>query len=264
MCLSTSHPFTKLHLKEAGPLQNTEELGPMTYELNQIKKQETHDTIYATLLLPSMEVEEYGADFTEPPLDLIGNELTQELKEVPLWQQHYAKPQKQVPQEENSQTNGFAGVLLIASALKMITYKELNSEACIKASWFGRKTNNTIYVYMHGIPSSHCQRHPVGRNSVHAPSLPSNIPSVESTGASLLPCQSHPTAAVATATLHGQDLWPPLTVTPQLATTLAWAADFFLEPNQSLPKTPEEALLADASGMLSLNLEGRIGSFVLV
>ena len=94
MHLSTSHPFAKPHSKEAGPLQSTEELGPMTYELNQTKKQETHDVVYATLftiyetsLLPSAEVEEYGAGFTEPPLDL---------KEVPLWQQHYDKPQKQV------------------------------------------------------------------------------------------------------------------------------------------------------------------------
>ena len=94
MHLSTSHPFAKLHSKEAGPLQNTEESGLMTYELNQTKEQETHDVVYATLLtiygtslLPSAEVEEYGAGFTEPPLDL---------KEVPLWQQHYDKPQKQV------------------------------------------------------------------------------------------------------------------------------------------------------------------------
>jgi hypothetical protein len=74
MRLSTSHPFTKPHSKEAGPLQNTEESGPMTYELNQTKKQGTHDAIYATLLLPSVEVEEYGAGFTELPLDLIRNE----------------------------------------------------------------------------------------------------------------------------------------------------------------------------------------------
>jgi hypothetical protein len=82
MCLSTPHPFAKPHSKEAGPLQNTGELGPMTYELNQTKKQETHDVVYATLLaiyetslLPSAEVEKYGVGFTEPPLDLIGSEL---------------------------------------------------------------------------------------------------------------------------------------------------------------------------------------------
>jgi hypothetical protein len=82
MCLSTSHPFAKLHSKEAGPLQNTGESGPMMHELNQTKKQETHDIVYATLLtiyetslLPSVEVEKYGVGFTEPPLDLIGNEL---------------------------------------------------------------------------------------------------------------------------------------------------------------------------------------------
>ena len=78
-------------------------------------------------------------------------------KEVPLWQQHYDNPQKQVLQEENSQTNGFAGVLLTASALKAMTYEEICGEACIKASWFGRKTINILHVYMHGISSSHCQ-----------------------------------------------------------------------------------------------------------
>ena len=109
MHLSTSHPFTKPHSKEAGPLQSTGESGLMTYELNQTKKQETHDitcatllAIYVTSLLPSMEAEEYGAGFTELPLDLIRNELKRELKEVPLWQQHYDKLQKQVLQEENS------------------------------------------------------------------------------------------------------------------------------------------------------------------
>ena len=82
MHLSTSHPFAKPHSKEAGPLQNTEESGSMTYELNQTKEQEIHDVVYATLLaiyetslLPSAEVEKYGVGFTKPPLDLIGNEL---------------------------------------------------------------------------------------------------------------------------------------------------------------------------------------------
>ena len=117
---------------------------------------------------------------------------------------------------------------------------------------------------MHGIPSSHCQQHPVGRNLVRAPGLPLDVPPVELAGASFFPCQPHPAATVATMALHGQDLWPPLAAAPCLTTTSAWAADPSLEPNQSLPKTPEEALLADASGMLSLNLEGRIGSFVLV
>ena len=205
-------------------------------------------TIYEKSLLPSAEVEEYGVGFTEPPLDLIGNELKRELKEVPLWQQYYDKPQKQVLQKENSQTNGFAGVLLTASALKMMSYEKPNSEACIKASWFGRDTNNTIHIYMHGIPPSHCQRHSVGCNLMHAPSLPSDVPPVEPTGASLFPRQSRPAATVATTALHGQDLWPPLAAAPRLTTASAWAADLSLEPDQSLPKTPEEALLVDASG----------------
>ena len=263
MRLSTSHLFTKLHSKEAGPLQNTEESGPMTYELNQTKEQETHDVVYATLLtiygtslLPSMEVEEYGAGFTELPLDLIGNKLKRELKELPLWQQHYDKSQKQVLQEENSQTNSFAGVLLTASALKMTTYEKLNSEACIKASWFGRDTNNTIHIYMHGIPPSHRQQHSVGCNLVCTPSLPPDVPPVGPAGASLIPRQPRPAATVATTALHGQDLWPPLAAAPCLTTASAWAADPSLEPDQSLPKTPEEAFLADASGTPSLDPEG--------
>ena len=182
MHLSTSHPFAEPYSKEAGPLQNTEELGPMMHELNQTKKQETHDVVYVTLLtiyetslLPSVKVEEYGAGFTEPPLDLIGNELKQELKEVPLWQQHYDKLQKQVLQEEKSQTNSLTGALLTASALKMITYEDLSSKACIKASQFGRKTNNTIYIYMHGFPSSHCQQCSMGSDPIHPPCHSSDI-----------------------------------------------------------------------------------------
>ena len=85
MHLSTSHPFTKPHSKKAEPLQNIEILSPMTYELNQTKKQGTHDAIYVTLLPPSAEVEEYGVSFTKLPPDLIRDELKQELKEVPLW-----------------------------------------------------------------------------------------------------------------------------------------------------------------------------------
>ena len=234
----------------------------MTYESNQTKKQETHDIVYATLLaiygtllLPSVEVEKYGAGFTELPLDLIGNELKRELKQVPLWQQHYDKLQKQVLQEEKSQTNSFAGALLTASALKMIIYEEWNNEACIKASWFGRNTSNTIHIYMHGIPPSHRQQHSVGCNLVCTPGLSSDVPPMEPTGTSLFPRQPHPAAAVATTALHGQDLWPPLAAAPRLTTASAWAADPSLEPNQSLLKTPEEALLADASGVPSLDPE---------
>jgi hypothetical protein len=137
MCLSTSHLFTKPHSEDTGPLQNTEKSGPMTYKLNQTKKQETHDAIYVTLLPPSAEVAKYGASSTELPLDLIRNEPRQELKGVPLWQQHYDEPQKQVLQK-NSQTNGFTGALLTASTLKVMTYEGISSEVHIKASWVGK------------------------------------------------------------------------------------------------------------------------------
>ena len=74
--------------------------------------------------------------------------------------------------------------------------------------------------------------------------------------ASVFSRQPRPAAAVVTMALHGQDLWPPLAAAPCLTTTSAWAADPSLEPNQSLPKIPEEALLADASGAPSLDPGG--------
>jgi hypothetical protein len=101
---------------------------------------------------------------------------------------------------------------------------------------------------MHGISSSHHQRHPVGRHSVCTPCLPSDVPPVESTGASCLPSQSHPAATVASAALHGQNLWPPPAITSALSTASARGANPPLEPNQSLLKAPEEALLADTPG----------------
>ena len=147
----------------------------MTYELNQTKKQETHDAIYVTLLPPSAEVAKYGASSTELPLDLIRNEPRQELKGVPLRQQHYDEPQKQVLQK-NSQKNGFTGALLTASTLKVMTYEGISSEVHIKASWFGKGMTNILHIYMHGIPSPHLQRHSVGCNPVRPPSHPTDIP----------------------------------------------------------------------------------------
>ena len=101
---------------------------------------------------------------------------------------------------------------------------------------------------MHGISSSHHQQCPVGRHSVHAPHLPLDIPPVESTGASRLPSQSRPAATVASAALHGQNLWLPPATTPALSAISAWGANPPLKPNQSLLEAPEEALLVDTPG----------------
>ena len=101
-------------------------------------------------------------------------------------------------------------------------YKEICGEACIKASWFGRKTINILHIYMYGVSSSHRQQRPVGRHSVCAPHLPSDVPPVESTGASHLSSQSRPAATVASAALHGQNLRLPPATTPALSATPAW------------------------------------------
>ena len=88
----------------------------------------------------------------------------------------------------------------------------------------------------------------MGRHSVRTPSLPSDIPPVEPTGASHLSSQSRPAATVASAALHGQNLWPPPATTPALSAASAWGTNPPLEPNQSLLETPEEALLVDTPG----------------
>ena len=54
---------------------------------------------------------------------------------------------------------------------------------------------------------------------------------------------------MASAALHGQNLWPPPTITLALSATSAWGANPPLEPNQSLLEAPEEALLVDTPEM---------------
>ena len=192
---------------------------------------------------------------TEPPLDLIRNELKRELKEVPLWQQHYDKPQKQVLQEEKSQADGLKGALLTASILKMITHEDLSSEACIKASQLGRKMNNIIYIYLNDFLSPHRQRCSVGSNSVHPPCRPTNIPRVEQVGTALIPRQPRSATAVAATAIHGEDIWPPLTIATHPSVTPTWGTDPCLEPHQSLHNTLEESLLAGTPGTPSPSSE---------
>ena len=89
----------------------------------------------------------------------------------------------------------------------------------------------------------------MGRHSVCAPCLPSDIPPVESTGASYLPSQSRPAATMASAALYGQNLRLPPATTPALSAASAWGANPPLEPNQLLLEAPEEAFLVDTPGM---------------
>ena len=145
---------------------------------------------------------------------------------------------------------------MTASALRMITYEELGSEACIKASQFGRKTNNTIYIYINGFPSSHRQRCSVGSNSVRPPCCPTNIPQVEQDGTALVPHQPRSVAAVVATAIYGEDIWPPLTITTCPSVIPTWGTDPSLEPHQPLHNTPEEGLLAGTPGTPPSSSEG--------
>ena len=116
--------------------------------------------------------------------------------------------------------------------------------------------NNTIYIYMNGFPSSHHQRHSVGSNPVRPPCRPTDISQVEQVGMPLVPRQPRSTAAVATAAIHGEDIWPPLTIAVRPSVAPIWGTDPPLEPHQSLHNTPKESLLAGTPGMPPPSSEG--------
>ena len=145
---------------------------------------------------------------------------------------------------------------MTASALKMITYEELNSEACIKASWFGREMGNIIYIYMHGLPPLHHQRRSVGIDSVCSPCQPTDVSQAEQVGTPLVPCQPRSVVTVAAMAVHGEDIWPPLTTAVRPSVAPTWGTDPPLEPHQPLHNTLEESLLAGTPGMPPPSLEG--------
>jgi hypothetical protein len=138
----------------------------------------------------------------------------------------------------------------------MITYEDLNSEACIKASQSGRKMNNTIYIYMHGFPSLHRQQCSMGSDPMRPPCCPSDISQMEQTGMSLLPRQPHPALAVAAEALHGQDLWLALTTAACPSAAPVWGIGPSLESSQPLHNAQEEGLLANTPGASSPSSEG--------
>ena len=72
----------------------------------------------------------------------------------------------------------------------------------------------------------------------------------------LIPHQPCSAAAVAAMALHGEDIWPPLTVTACPSVAPTWGTDPPLKPHQLLHNTPEEDLLAGTPGMPPLSLEG--------
>ena len=64
----------------------------------------------------------------------------------------------------------------------------------------------------------------------------------------LVPHQPCSAVAVAAMAIHGEDIWPPLTITMRPSVAPIWGTDPPLKPHQLLHNTPEEGLLAGTPG----------------
>jgi Chromo (CHRromatin Organisation MOdifier) domain len=83
--LHTSHPFPKLAPKRYGPFLVEQVINPVVFKLKlpeQWKQKRLHPVFHASLLSPYKEMEEHGANFLEPPLDVIEGEEEYEVEQV--------------------------------------------------------------------------------------------------------------------------------------------------------------------------------------
>ena len=83
--LSMTHPTTKLAPKRFGPFKISRVLSPVVYQLilpTQWKQKGVHDVFHASLLTPYHETEAHGANYLEPPPDVIEGEEEYEVEKV--------------------------------------------------------------------------------------------------------------------------------------------------------------------------------------
>jgi hypothetical protein len=83
--LCTSHPMKKLAPKRYGPFKVIDTVNLVLFQLElplQWKQKRVHPVFHASLLSPYKEMEEHGANFPEPPLDLVEGEEEYEVEQV--------------------------------------------------------------------------------------------------------------------------------------------------------------------------------------
>jgi len=80
--LRMSHPTTKLRPRRFGPFKITEVLGSTTYRLDLPPTWKIHNTFHNALLSPYQETKEHGANFMEPPPDLIEGEPEYKVEKI--------------------------------------------------------------------------------------------------------------------------------------------------------------------------------------
>jgi len=79
--LKTTH-HKKIGPKREGPFEITKVIGPVTYQLKLPTTWRIHNVFHATLLRQYKETEVYGANFSRPPPELIGEEEVYEVDNV--------------------------------------------------------------------------------------------------------------------------------------------------------------------------------------
>ena len=80
--LHLDRPTVKLAPKRHGPFKITRVLSPITYQLELPPQWKIHDVFHIDLLTPYHETETHGANFTQPPPDLIDGEEEYEVEEI--------------------------------------------------------------------------------------------------------------------------------------------------------------------------------------
>jgi len=76
------HPTTKLRPRRFGPFKITEVLGSTTYRLDLLPTWKIHNAFHSALLSPYQETKEHGANFVEPPPDLIEGEPEYKVEKI--------------------------------------------------------------------------------------------------------------------------------------------------------------------------------------
>ncbi|ESK82389.1 hypothetical protein Moror_12187 [Moniliophthora roreri MCA 2997] len=69
--LDFGYPTKKLLPKREGPFEIEEVMGPVTYRLKLLRQWRIHPVFHVRLLSPYKETEEHGANYLEPPPDIV-------------------------------------------------------------------------------------------------------------------------------------------------------------------------------------------------
>ena len=91
--LKTTHPTFKLAPKRYGPFLITRKISATTYALKLPSQWRIHPVFHASLLMPYKETPIHGANFPEPPPDLIEGEQEWEVEQILSARRYRNQPQ---------------------------------------------------------------------------------------------------------------------------------------------------------------------------